>query len=166
MLVGTWAALGMATLQLCAISTGFTNNINNSEPCMALELHSEGTPLHRLPSPPPMDSNWAPVRQWKAREWEDQLGSDPSGFVTSGKPFWKSSLLCCYKPQRAYLQTFVFRFIYLFFLHNFCQKGGLRDDSDHSAVELLRVAEPPEVCAFFHDSNTRTLLRLDYALRE
>lgn len=38
-------------------------------------------------SSPPIDLKCAPVRQWKEGEWEDQLGSDPSGFVTAGKPF-------------------------------------------------------------------------------
>lgn len=95
----------------------------NSERCSALSLPSEGTPLHGLSSPP-IDLNCAPVRQWKAWEWEDQLGSDPSGFVTSGKPFWNPSLLCSSKPPKGYLQTFAYRFIHIFFFCTISNEKG------------------------------------------
>lgn len=114
---------GMATLQLRAISTAFTNNINNSERRMALELHSEGSPLHRLPSPPPIDLNWAPVRQWEAWEWEDQLGSDPSGFVSPGSHF-ENHPCCAATKHREATCKLLYIDLYIYFAH-FLAKGEI-----------------------------------------
>lgn len=140
-------------------------HMNNNNTIVGDARRCSCTPrARRCSDSPPIDLNCAPVRQWEAWEWEDQLGSDPSGFVTSGKPFWKSSLLCSSKPPKGYLQTFAYRFIYIFaqFLTKREIARGIGSSCDwvtvrRGAAGSLRI---------FHDSNLRIFLRMDCALRE
>lgn len=156
----------MWTLQFGAISTGFTDHTNNSERCVAPELRSDGTPLHRLPSPPPIGLNWAPVRQWQSLRVGGSARQRSFWLCYVREAILKNHPCCAVASHRAATCKLLFTDFYTYCLHVFQRRGESRDGSDRCAVELPCVAKPPEVCAFFRDSSARTLLRLDYALRE